>query len=95
MDYARIQQPLWHQIQILDYQGFSHGRQALGRTDWYSGMIDCMAKVMKKEGVGGLYKGLAPGLAKAVLSTSLNFWFYERSCYVVALRHMNDDDGDN
>ena len=65
-----------------------------GRTDWYSGMIDCMTKVLRKEGVGGLYKGLTPGLAKAVLSTALNFWFYEWSCYMVALRHLNDAERD-
>ena len=53
-------------------------------------MLDCMTKILRKEGVRGLYKGLAPGLAKAVLSTSLNFWFYEWSCYMVALRHLND-----
>ena len=57
-------------------------------------MIDCMTKVLRNEGVSGLYKGLTPGLAKAVLSTALNFWFYEWSCYMVGVRHSNDEERD-
>ncbi len=49
----------------------------MGRTGSCTGMMDCMRSTVRREGVRGLFKGLSPGLIKAVATTSLNFWFYE------------------
>lgn len=68
----------------LQIQGFEHGRQGMGKTEVYSGMVDCMIKTLKVEGIRGLFKGLSPGLVKAVATTSINFWFYEYACHFLA-----------
>jgi solute carrier family 25 thiamine pyrophosphate transporter 19 len=76
----------------LQVQGFESGRKELGRTHAYSGMMDCMRKTVRREGIRGLYKGLTPGLAKAVATTAMNFWLFEVCCQIVALRHLSDDE---
>ena len=71
----------------LQVQGFEQGRKGMGRTEHYSGMWDCLVKIVRNEGARGLFKGLSPGLVKAVATTSINFWFYEYACQFIALRH--------
>lgn len=73
----------------LQIQGFELGRRAFGRTDTYSGMVDCLRKTFRQEGLRGLYRGLTPGLLKAVVTTSINFWLYEYSCRLITYCHRN------
>lgn len=37
-------------------------RMVLGKSGQYKGMVDCMAKIVKKEGVKGLYRGYQPNM---------------------------------
>ena len=77
----------------LQVQGFEQGRQGMGRTEAYSGMVDCMIKTVKQESWRGLFKGLSPGLLKAVVTTSINFWFYEYVCQIIALKYRKKEGG--
>ncbi|KAI9023234.1 mitochondrial carrier domain-containing protein [Hyaloraphidium curvatum] len=43
----------------------------------YSGVMDCILRTWKKEGIWGLYRGNAVALMKGIPSTSLNFLIYE------------------
>lgn len=76
----------------LQVHGFQHGRAGLGHTPQYKGMIDCIRQILKSEGIRGLFKGLTPGLVKAVSTTSINFWFYEYFLLILALRHQSESD---
>lgn len=62
------------------------GRQGLGETITYKGAIHCIKDIVRREGFRGLYKGIGPALVKAAASSSLNFWFYEHICYILARR---------
>ncbi len=61
----------------MQVSGFSEGRRGMGRTLHCHGMLDCMRATVRTEGPRGLFKGLSPGLIKAVIVTSINFWLYE------------------
>lgn len=37
----------------------------------YNGMFDCFAKIIKQEGVGGLFKGLSPALLRQASYSSI------------------------
>ena len=43
----------------------------------YSGPIDCTKQLLRNEGVGALFAGLAPRLARAAVSGGLQFGSYE------------------
>lgn len=43
----------------------------------YRGLLDCMRKTVKAEGVGGLYKGIGPCLARAVPANAVTFLVYQ------------------
>lgn len=43
----------------------------------YGGMVDCMQKVVRQEGVGALWKGLAPALVRQCLYSSMSLVLYE------------------
>jgi len=43
----------------------------------YSNLFDCIYKVAKTEGVGALYKGLAPGLLRQMSYSSIRMGIYE------------------
>lgn len=70
----------------LQVQGFESARAKFGVTPVYSGLIDCFRKVVKTEGVLGLYKGFYPSLFKAALTTAFNFAFYEY--FLIAFRKL-------
>ena len=40
---------------------------------------DCFKQILAKEGRGGLFKGSAPSIYKAAVSTSLSFTVYEQT----------------
>lgn len=46
-------------------------------TRRYSGIIDCFVLIWRHEGLGGLYKGLAPALVKAAPNTAITFLVYD------------------
>eukprot|EP00743_Colponemidia_sp_Colp-15_P003056 GILK01003303.1.p1 GENE.GILK01003303.1~~GILK01003303.1.p1 ORF type:complete len:300 (-),score=38.34 GILK01003303.1:731-1630(-) len=43
----------------------------------YNGMVDCMRKTVKNEGIGGLYKGLAPAVLRQAVYSSIRMGVYE------------------
>jgi solute carrier family 25 (mitochondrial folate transporter), member 32 len=43
----------------------------------YNGMIDCGTRIIKNEGIRGLYKGLAPNLIRIAPSAAITFFTYE------------------
>jgi solute carrier family 25 thiamine pyrophosphate transporter 19 len=61
----------------LQVAGFDAGRLGMGKTGSYRGMIHCLRETVRGEGLRGLFKGLSPGLIKAVATTSINFSLYE------------------
>lgn len=67
--------------------GFEAGRRGMGQTVTYSGMIDSLLKIVRNEGLRGLFKGLSPGLIKASSVTSINFWLYEYVLIILSMRH--------
>ena len=44
----------------------------------YTGFVDCFAKVVKKDGPGGLYRGFFPIWARFAPTTTLQLIFFER-----------------
>uniref|UniRef100_A0A1A8QQF2 Mitochondrial thiamine pyrophosphate carrier n=1 Tax=Nothobranchius rachovii TaxID=451742 RepID=A0A1A8QQF2_9TELE len=61
----------------LQVGGFEKARVHFGKVRSYSGLIDCMVKIAKEEGLRGFFKGLSPSLLKAALSTGFTFFWYE------------------
>jgi len=43
-------------------------------------MMNCFSDIIRNEGVIGLYKGMAPGLIKAYLSTAITLSIYDSVC---------------
>lgn len=71
----------------LQVQGFESARVQFGATQQYSGLLSCLVRVARTEGVRGLYKGLTPGLLKAAVVAGCNFSVYEQVCHMlVALK---------
>jgi len=42
----------------------------------YKGMWDCLATIIRMEGVRGLYRGLFPSVLKTTIGSGLSFTFY-------------------
>ena len=63
----------------LQLQGIERNEGVYGPNRKYNGMVDCIIKIVRKEGgiVHGLYKGFLPGMLKSVVSTGATFVFYE------------------
>lgn len=43
-------------------------------------MMDCFSEIVRREGFLGLYKGIAPSLLKAYLSTAVTLSIYDSLC---------------
>lgn len=43
-------------------------------------MIHCFSEIVRQEGFLGLYKGIAPSLVKAYLSTAVTLSIYDSMC---------------
>jgi hypothetical protein len=52
-------------------------RAAVQHVAMYSGAVDCARKVIAREGVGGLYKGITSGLLGIVVSSATYFFWYD------------------
>lgn len=64
----------------LQVQGFG------GRPVLYSGMLDCTRKIVEKEGVKGLFRGLNANLMKSPLAVAIVF-----GCYETLMKPFNND----
>nr|XP_002722987.1 MIF4G domain-containing protein isoform X5 [Oryctolagus cuniculus] len=64
----------------LQVGGFEQARATFGQVRRYRGLWDCAQRVLQEEGAQGFFKGLAPSLLKAALSTGLVFFWYELFC---------------
>ncbi|GBG25010.1 Mitochondrial succinate-fumarate transporter 1 [Hondaea fermentalgiana] len=53
-------------------------RLQLDKTNEYNGMIDCLKKTARNEGVGALYKGLTPFVTHLTLKYALRFGAFEK-----------------
>lgn len=70
----------------LQIQGFQENRRGFGKNFVCSTFYDCFLKILTEEGTKGLFKGLAPSLIKAAITTALHFNLYEFVCNVLELR---------
>jgi solute carrier family 25 thiamine pyrophosphate transporter 19 len=43
-------------------------------------MMNCFSEIVRAEGIRGLYKGIAPSLIKAYLSTAVTLSIYDSLC---------------
>lgn len=66
----------------LQVQGFEYGQAHMRSTGRNLGLVSCLVSVGRKEGLSGLYKGLAPGLVKAGVVAGVNFCTYEQIGWV-------------
>lgn len=48
--------------------------QTFANTPKYNGAVDCVRKIIRNEGVAGLYSGIRPSYQKLLLSMSIQFW---------------------
>lgn len=48
----------------------------------YSGLVDCFRQVLRRDGIFGLYRGMAPTLARAFPAYAAAFYGYECSLEV-------------
>lgn len=72
----------------LQVGGFEAARVHFGQVRSYRGLVDCMVRIAKEEGIRGFFKGLSPSLMKAALSTGFTFFWYEVSINV--MRNMKE-----
>ena len=57
--------------------------QTLHGREQYKGTFDCMAKVLRHEGVLASWRGATPRLARLMLSGGIVFTVYEKSMDVL------------
>lgn len=62
----------------LQIQGFSKGRKTYGKHFVCKHLLQCMYRVVRKEGFLGLYKGLSSSLLKASITSAIFFTFYDK-----------------
>ncbi|XP_015111789.1 mitochondrial thiamine pyrophosphate carrier isoform X2 [Diachasma alloeum] len=70
----------------LQIQGFEHGRTGFGKFFSCRGLMDCLVKTARDEGLRALFKGLLPSQLKAAATTALHFTFYEQA--LVLIQHL-------
>ncbi|CAO3666173.1 unnamed protein product [Rhizopus stolonifer] len=64
-------------VSTYPYQVVKSRLQNQATIDTYTGVIDCVKKIMKAEGCGGFYKGLAPNVIRVLPGTCITFLVYE------------------
>lgn len=52
-----------------------------GKGKYYSGVVDCMCKIIKQEGFAGLYKGFWPMYLRIAPHSTLVLLFYDQMKY--------------
>ncbi|XP_077474237.1 mitochondrial thiamine pyrophosphate carrier [Stigmatopora argus] len=73
----------------LQVGGFEEARVHFGQVRHYRGLVDCVTRMTKEEGMRGFFKGLSPSLLKAALSTGFTFFCYEM--FLDVLREFKKD----
>lgn len=63
---------------VISTRLFNQGVDSSGRGKYYSGLLDCFVKTVRKEGVLGLYKGLAASYLRLGPHTALSLVFWDR-----------------
>ncbi|TSX99880.1 MIF4G domain-containing protein B [Bagarius yarrelli] len=63
----------------LQVGGFEQARMHFGQVRTYRGLLDCTVSIAREEGPAAFFKGLAPSLIKAAMSTGLTFFWRIRS----------------
>ncbi|KAG1335355.1 mitochondrial substrate carrier family protein P [Cocos nucifera] len=66
------------------FRGLSHSEQA------YEGILDCIFKTYRKNGLRGLYRGVGPTLYGIFPYSGLKFYFYEEMKNHVPEQHKKD-----
>jgi len=65
-------------LQVSGWRGAEGLHADHGQAVAYRGMIDCFIRTVREEGVGALFKGLAPNYLKVVPSIAIAFVTYEQ-----------------
>ena len=65
-------------LQVSGWQGAQGLHAEAGHAVAYKGMMDCFSRTVKEEGMGALFKGLAPNYLKVVPSIAIAFVTYEQ-----------------
>jgi solute carrier family 25 thiamine pyrophosphate transporter 19 len=63
----------------LQVQGPSRTRYVHRNIPAYTGVLDTIKQVLRREGVRGLYRGLTVSLLKAAPASAITMWTYERA----------------
>ena len=65
-------------LQVSGWAGAQSLHADHGHAVAYRGMVDCFVRTIREEGVGALFKGLAPNYLKVVPSIAIAFVTYEQ-----------------
>lgn len=65
-------------LQVSGWQGAETLHAESGHAVAYRGMVECFIRTSKEEGIGALFKGLAPNYLKVVPSIAIAFVTYEQ-----------------
>lgn len=74
----------------MQIQGFQEGRKGFGKNFYCRGMINSIYLTVKNEGFAALFKGLAPSILKASITTALHFTTYDVVCQFFAVMNSSE-----
>lgn len=64
-------------LQAQAFNSFWGSKESATNTILYKNMLDCGSRILKEEGVGAFYRGLAPTVLKTCIATSLTFSIFQ------------------
>lgn len=64
-------------LQAQAFSSFWGGKNTSNNIVLYKNMWDCGSRIMKEEGIGAFYRGLAPTVLKTCFATSLTFSIFQ------------------
>lgn len=62
----------------LQMQGVRIAQHETHVPQRYNGIVDCISKIAREEGVAALYRGITANFLKAIPAVSINYVFYEQ-----------------
>eukprot|EP00127_Corallochytrium_limacisporum_P003296 Clim_evm145s147 gene=Clim_evmTU145s147 len=77
----------------LQVQGFEAARAHFGRTQRYTGLLNCIIFIFKQEGIPGFFKGTAASVIKSALASATTFAVYEECNRILAAHHHANEQG--